>query len=351
MKSRGKEYAVICGINIFYVLIIYNFLGGVSSISLFYLNSYRWIGLPMWIIYIFVQCLVLKMGCEKNRKHVIHALILTFCFMLLKLGIDFIWEQIAWKGQTYRQIAIVEGILPYMYEILLVLILFFFLGREKISRIWKRIKVPGILLTLSVTAYIIFIINNFLQYSRVAERYSDLFDLEQIDLYFAMLIMRGNPWFYAAFAIILWWFMRRLTDPAESRQEMKKAGTFHFVQQKTQKEKELTVLISTSNDMEAEMIADILKEKGISTVIRDRESGGAMRIYMGNSIYEKEILVKSQEYEQAKCLVEETYGDMKGEDMPEYEELSEIRRIQKRTFLVLTAAVFIIFVLIALAAM
>ena len=351
MKNRGKEYILIWGANIFYAVIVHTALGGGSSIDFFHTEGLLWLALPLWIIYTFLQFLAFIVSDKEMNKRMMKALIFMACLMLIKISADFIWGATSWEGQTYRQIAIVEGVLPYMYEILLVLILFFFLGREKISRSWKRIKVPGILLTLSVTAYIIFIINNFLQYSRVAERYSDLFDLEQIDLYFAMLIMRGNPWFYAAFAIILWWFMRRLTDPAESRQEMKKAGTFHFVQQKTQKEKELTVLISTSNDMEAEMIADILKEKGISTVIRDRESGGAMRIYMGNSIYEKEILVKSQEYEQAKCLVEETYGDMKGEDMPEYEELSEIRRIQKRTFLVLTAAVFIIFVLIALAAM
>ena len=347
MANRLKECGLILGLNIFYAIIIYNFLGGVSSISLFYLDSYRWSGLPLWIIYVFMQCAALKLFGEKNRKYIIHTSIFTVCFMLLKVGIDFIWGEISWKIQAYRQIAIVEGVLPYIYEILLILIVFFVMGKEKISWSWKRIKVPGILLILSIISYILFIFNNQFQYSEAVTHYYAMIDREKMDLYFATLIMSGNPWFYAIFAIILWWFMRRLTDPTQDSGKTKKEGTFSFIGQKSQNQKELTALLSTSNDTEAGIIADILKQNGIFTVIRDRESGDVMRLYMGNSIFEKEILVNSGEYDRAKRLIENTYTGTE-EDMSEYEDLAKQREIKRRTFLVLAAALIIIFLLLAL---
>ena len=58
---------------------------------------------------------------------------------------------------------------------------------------------------------------------------------------------------------------------------------------------------------------------------------------MGNSIFEKQILVNSGEYDRAKRLIENTYTGTE-EDMSEYEDLAKQREIKRRTFLVLAAA-------------
>ena len=347
MKQSGKEYIFIWAANIFYAIITCTILGGGASIDFFHLEGFLWLALPMWILYTFFQFLALKISDEGIKKHIVKAVVFTVCLILIKIIADFIWGATSWDGQTYCQIAIVEGVLPYIYEILLILIVFFVMGKEKISWSWKRIKVPGILLILSIISYILFIFNNQFQYSEAVTHYSAMVDREKMDLYFATLIMSGNPWFYAIFAIILWWFMRRLTDPTQDSGKTKKEGTFSFIGQKSQNQKELTALLSTSNDTEAGIIADILKHNGIFTVIRDRESGDVMRLYMGNSIFEKEILVNSGEYDRAKRLIENTYTGTE-EDMSEYEELAKQREIKRRTFLVLAAALIIIFVLIAL---
>ena len=81
--------------------------------------------------------------------------------------------------------------------------------------------------------------------------------------------------------------------------------------------------------------------------IRDRESGDAMKLYMGNSIFEKEILVNSGEYDRAKKLIEDTSTDA-GEEMSEYKELAKQRELKRRTFTVYVLALIVIFVLLAL---
>lgn len=141
--------------------------------------------------------------------------------------------------------------------------------------------------------------------------------------------------------------MRRLTDPAKTSEKIKNNETFSFNSQKSENGKGLTVLLSTSNDIEAEIIRDLLKENGIFTMIRDRESGDAMKLYMGNSIFEKEILVNSGEYDRAKKLIEDTSTDA-GEEMSEYKELAKQRELKRRTFTVYVLALIVIFVLLAL---
>ncbi len=347
MNKLQKEYMLIWIVNILYIIITSAFLGGGASIDFFHLEGFLWLALPMWIIYTFFQFLALKISDEGIKKYIVKAVIFTICLILIKIIADFIWGATSWEGQTYRQIAIIEGILPYIYEILLILAAFFALGKKKISWCWKQIRVPGTLLIVSIISYVVFLLNNQFQFSEAAARYSGMFQQEQIDLYFAILIMRGNPWFYAAFAIILWWCMRRLTNPAQTTEKIKNNNTFSFNSKKAENGKELTVLLSTSNDTEAEIIRDLLKENGIFTVIRDRESGDAMRLYMGNSIFEKEILVNRGEYDRAKKLVEDTYTGTE-EEISEYEELAEQREIKRRTFIVLVLALIVIFVLLAL---
>jgi len=175
--------------------------------------------------------------------------------------------------------------------------------------------------------------------------------IESIDLYFAYKITDGNAWFYAAFAIALWWFMRRLTEVEKEEvvKENKRILPFTFIDNYEAQETEgLVELLAASNDIEVGMLCNLLQENEIPSVVQDKESGAAMKLYLGGSIYEKRILVDKSQYSKAKKLIEEVYssGGQEMEDMAEYEELSRARERQRTIFLAATGGIIVVFVLI-----
>lgn len=68
---------------------------------------------------------------------------------------------------------------------------------------------------------------------------------------------------------------------------------------------DVTMLVSFGDHLEAELLQEILRQRGIPTYTQERESGGYMKVLMGYSIFGEDIFVKTSDYEAAKeCLDE-----------------------------------------------
>ncbi len=75
-------------------------------------------------------------------------------------------------------------------------------------------------------------------------------------------------------------------------------------QQKKYRAMQPRKLVSTDNAVDAELIAGVLTQEGISTYTKDLESGDYMSIVMGFSVFGKELYVDEGDYERAKELLE-----------------------------------------------
>lgn len=63
-------------------------------------------------------------------------------------------------------------------------------------------------------------------------------------------------------------------------------------------------LISVENEVHARMIAGVLEGNSIKCWIRDKESGGYMSIYMGFSVFGKDLYVDEADVDRARELVD-----------------------------------------------
>lgn len=61
-------------------------------------------------------------------------------------------------------------------------------------------------------------------------------------------------------------------------------------------------VFSTDNAISAEMAAGLLQKEEIPCYIKDLETGDYLSIYMGYSVFGKEIYVDEEDYERAKRL-------------------------------------------------
>ncbi len=68
---------------------------------------------------------------------------------------------------------------------------------------------------------------------------------------------------------------------------------------------EIVVLKTVSNDYELNLIKNLLDEHNIPYIIKDRGSGGYMRIITGASLYGTDILVEKSIFEKAKAILDE----------------------------------------------
>lgn len=66
----------------------------------------------------------------------------------------------------------------------------------------------------------------------------------------------------------------------------------------------LKKLISTSNEMELNMIMEILEDNNIAYITKNLGSGSYMRIIGGSSVFETEILVAEENYLWAKEILD-----------------------------------------------
>lgn len=70
---------------------------------------------------------------------------------------------------------------------------------------------------------------------------------------------------------------------------------------------ELVLLKTISNNHELNLIKNLLDDHQIPYIIKDRESGGYMRICSGFSIYGIDILVEKSLFEKAKAILDEFF--------------------------------------------
>ncbi len=68
-------------------------------------------------------------------------------------------------------------------------------------------------------------------------------------------------------------------------------------------------VLSTDNAISAEMAAGLLQQKEIPCYIKDLETGNYLSIYMGYSVFGKEIYVDEEDYDRAKKLLDSVAPD------------------------------------------
>ncbi|TJX67923.1 DUF2007 domain-containing protein [Soehngenia saccharolytica] len=73
---------------------------------------------------------------------------------------------------------------------------------------------------------------------------------------------------------------------------------------KEKQEINLKLLIKTSDRIMLSLIESILKENGIPYILKDKGTGGYLKIITGASIYDTEVLVSDKDFEKARELVD-----------------------------------------------
>lgn len=104
-------------------------------------------------------------------------------------------------------------------------------------------------------------------------------------------------------------------------------------------------VLSTDNAISAEMAAGLLQQKEIPCYIKDLETGNYLSIYMGYSVFGKEIYVDEEDYERAKKLLESVMPDNTSQKAEMNGKTSKMSRIAA-WFALIVVVVLIIFALI-----
>lgn len=76
------------------------------------------------------------------------------------------------------------------------------------------------------------------------------------------------------------------------------------MRKKENQEINLKTLIKTSDRIMLSLIESILKENGIPYILKDKGTGGYLKIITGASIYDTEVLVSDKDFEKARELVD-----------------------------------------------
>lgn len=77
----------------------------------------------------------------------------------------------------------------------------------------------------------------------------------------------------------------------------------------------LVKVYNAKDDLEANIIADILKNSGIPCHIQDVGSGEYLNIYYGFSVYGKDIFVDKSQFDEAKALIDEINTSKADDDL------------------------------------
>ena len=84
----------------------------------------------------------------------------------------------------------------------------------------------------------------------------------------------------------------------------------------------LVKIYNAKDDLEANIIADILKNSNIACHIQDAGAGEYLNIYYGFTVYGKDIYVDESQADTAKALIEE-FSQAEPEESPENPDDSE----------------------------
>lgn len=113
-------------------------------------------------------------------------------------------------------------------------------------------------------------------------------------------------------------------------------------------------LLTVSNQVEAGMVEELLKNEQIACYRRDRELGSFLRVSMGYSVYGEDIFVSNDQLENAKEVLKDSFlaaqdkqdeEDLDGEGSAVMESYGRRRRLAAR-IVIIVLAVIMMFVLL-----
>lgn len=127
-----------------------------------------------------------------------------------------------------------------------------------------------------------------------------------------------------------------------------------MAEKENQKIGNFSKLLTVSNQVEAGMVEELLKNEQIACYRRDRELGSFLRVSMGYSVYGEDIFVSNDQLENAKEVLKDSFlaaqdkqdeEDLDGEDSAVMESYGRRRRLAAR-IVIIVLAVIMMFVLL-----
>ncbi len=146
---------------------------------------------------------------------------------------------------------------------------------------------------------------------------------------------------------------RRFTD-------LKTEGITKMAEKENQTVGNFSKLLTVSNQVEAGMVEELLKNEQIACYRRDRELGSFLRVSMGYSVYGEDIFVSKDQLENAREVLkdsflavqedqdgqDEEYADGKESDVTE--SYDRRRRLAARIVVIVLAAIMMLVLLLSL---
>lgn len=221
MKDRYKEYGSVIIATFLHGFFTYEFLGSMPHISL---DTFRGTSIKaffLWLIYSIVLYLVVQkwmLNGEKLVKYCLFSLIFGVISAVLKGFIDLGIGRMGAFFKDVIKIACMVQVTTIFFGIFLMYILFIWVAKRKVCFELKRMKAPICGLLVVLICYGTIIANYLYQNQKIIQDYQlSEEEVWKLNYYLGSKIMDSNVWFYVAFYIIFWWFMRRLTEKTEER--------------------------------------------------------------------------------------------------------------------------------------
>ena len=223
MENKYKEYGSIIIATLLHGIFTYKCLGSMPHISLDTFKGASIKAFFLWMIYDMVLYLIIEKWIllrEKMQKYCIYAIAFGGISVAIKGGIDFVIGRWGAMLQDVIKIASMVQAVTIFFGIILINVLYFVVAKRKIHFNIKRIRVPVCLIISIVVGYILFVSNYFQQYQEAIQNYNaNEEEIWHLNYYIGGKILDANVWFYVAFYIVFWWFMRRLTEKPEQVEE------------------------------------------------------------------------------------------------------------------------------------
>lgn len=143
MKNRNKEYISIALLTLFQGIFTYKFLGGMPYIAFGIWSKVTVSAFLMWMIYGTVLYFIAQkwvMKCNITVKSSVRALGFGIGIAVIKGGFDFVVEKCRGLSASVVEIVLTDQITNFLFGILIIMILFLVIAKNKIYVVKKALK-------------------------------------------------------------------------------------------------------------------------------------------------------------------------------------------------------------------